>query len=290
MHETLFEIHRTQDQFITQIDMLTQRIVELQMAVLGNNSQQQQSVNNTSQQQHQTTSQQSTIHLNYNNKNNNDTLSQYGSMVDSPSTQLRQLCNSTIMSSTSVVAISSTSSPTISKSNFSVPTTHAQQQYIQQLQQQAYINHLSVPSAITCVSTSSPTKTIIEQPFQISMIVPFKETTTKISYNNEQKPSQQKHAEISIYNEMARDVTQQPANINNNQYVPYNQQHRQMSSLYINDTINSENTQQQQNYFDDINQQQQTTRNVETYLDDKMQSADNENDSASSALLITHQR
>lgn len=34
MHETLWEMHRTQDQFIAQIDMLTQRIVELQAAVL----------------------------------------------------------------------------------------------------------------------------------------------------------------------------------------------------------------------------------------------------------------
>lgn len=34
MHETLWEMHRTQDQFIAQIDLLTQRIVELQAAVL----------------------------------------------------------------------------------------------------------------------------------------------------------------------------------------------------------------------------------------------------------------
>uniref|UniRef100_A0A915EX76 Calmodulin-binding domain-containing protein n=1 Tax=Ditylenchus dipsaci TaxID=166011 RepID=A0A915EX76_9BILA len=39
MHETLWEMHRTQDQFITQIDMLTQRIIELQAAVLTNNNQ-----------------------------------------------------------------------------------------------------------------------------------------------------------------------------------------------------------------------------------------------------------
>uniref|UniRef100_A0AC34F338 Calmodulin-binding domain-containing protein n=1 Tax=Panagrolaimus sp. ES5 TaxID=591445 RepID=A0AC34F338_9BILA len=44
MHETLWEMHRTQDQFISQIDMLTQRIMELQSAVLG---QQQQSQNGT---------------------------------------------------------------------------------------------------------------------------------------------------------------------------------------------------------------------------------------------------
>jgi len=37
MHETLWEMHRTQDQFITQIDMLTQRIIELQNAVLNPN-------------------------------------------------------------------------------------------------------------------------------------------------------------------------------------------------------------------------------------------------------------
>lgn len=35
MHETLWEMHRTQDQFISQIDMLTQKIMELQNAVLG---------------------------------------------------------------------------------------------------------------------------------------------------------------------------------------------------------------------------------------------------------------
>uniref|UniRef100_A0AC35FTN7 Calmodulin-binding domain-containing protein n=1 Tax=Panagrolaimus sp. PS1159 TaxID=55785 RepID=A0AC35FTN7_9BILA len=41
MHETLWEMHRTQDQFISQIDMLTQRIMELQSAVLGQQQQQQ---------------------------------------------------------------------------------------------------------------------------------------------------------------------------------------------------------------------------------------------------------
>uniref|UniRef100_A0A914PIS7 Uncharacterized protein n=1 Tax=Panagrolaimus davidi TaxID=227884 RepID=A0A914PIS7_9BILA len=40
MHETLWEMHRTQDQFISQIDMLTQRIMELQNAVLGQQQQQ----------------------------------------------------------------------------------------------------------------------------------------------------------------------------------------------------------------------------------------------------------
>uniref|UniRef100_A0A914DB36 Calmodulin-binding domain-containing protein n=1 Tax=Acrobeloides nanus TaxID=290746 RepID=A0A914DB36_9BILA len=40
MHETLWEMHRTQDQFISQIEMLTQKIVELQATVL--NQQQQQ--------------------------------------------------------------------------------------------------------------------------------------------------------------------------------------------------------------------------------------------------------
>ncbi|KAI6216348.1 CaMBD domain-containing protein [Aphelenchoides fujianensis] len=41
MHETLWEMHRTQDQFISQIDMLTQRIMELQAVVLGQQQQQQ---------------------------------------------------------------------------------------------------------------------------------------------------------------------------------------------------------------------------------------------------------
>lgn len=40
MHETLWEMHRTQDQFISQIEMLTQKIVDLQATVL--NQQQQQ--------------------------------------------------------------------------------------------------------------------------------------------------------------------------------------------------------------------------------------------------------
>jgi hypothetical protein len=35
MHETLWEMHRSQDQFIAQIDMLTQRIMDLQNIVLG---------------------------------------------------------------------------------------------------------------------------------------------------------------------------------------------------------------------------------------------------------------
>lgn len=30
MHETLWEMHRTQDQFIAQVDLLTQKIIELQ--------------------------------------------------------------------------------------------------------------------------------------------------------------------------------------------------------------------------------------------------------------------
>lgn len=34
MHETLWEMHRTQDQFITQIDALSQRIADLQATVL----------------------------------------------------------------------------------------------------------------------------------------------------------------------------------------------------------------------------------------------------------------
>ncbi|PIO52842.1 hypothetical protein TELCIR_25845, partial [Teladorsagia circumcincta] len=33
MHETLWEMHRAQDHFISQIDMLTQKIVELQQTL-----------------------------------------------------------------------------------------------------------------------------------------------------------------------------------------------------------------------------------------------------------------
>ena len=33
MHETLWEMHRTQDHFISQIDMLTQKIIELQVGI-----------------------------------------------------------------------------------------------------------------------------------------------------------------------------------------------------------------------------------------------------------------
>lgn len=39
MHETLWEMHRTQDQFIAQIDMLTQKIMELQTVVLNQQGQ-----------------------------------------------------------------------------------------------------------------------------------------------------------------------------------------------------------------------------------------------------------
>uniref|UniRef100_A0A7E4VUZ4 CaMBD domain-containing protein n=1 Tax=Panagrellus redivivus TaxID=6233 RepID=A0A7E4VUZ4_PANRE len=38
MHETLWEMHRTQDQFITQIDMLTQKILELQNTITNQGS------------------------------------------------------------------------------------------------------------------------------------------------------------------------------------------------------------------------------------------------------------
>lgn len=34
MHETLWEMHRTQDQFIAQVDLLTQKIIELQNTLL----------------------------------------------------------------------------------------------------------------------------------------------------------------------------------------------------------------------------------------------------------------
>ncbi|KAI1719747.1 calcium-activated SK potassium channel domain-containing protein [Ditylenchus destructor] len=73
MHETLWEMHRTQDQFITQIDMLTQRIVELQAAVLGTQGGHMQ----------QLTHQQST---------GSPTPTYHTPATSSPSTQLRQLC------------------------------------------------------------------------------------------------------------------------------------------------------------------------------------------------------
>lgn len=34
MHETLWEMHRTQDQFIEQVDLLTQKIIELQNTLI----------------------------------------------------------------------------------------------------------------------------------------------------------------------------------------------------------------------------------------------------------------
>ncbi|KAI6229492.1 CaMBD domain-containing protein [Aphelenchoides besseyi] len=49
MHDTLWEMHRTQDQFISQIDMLTQRIMELQAVVLGQQQNQLSSQQNTQQ-------------------------------------------------------------------------------------------------------------------------------------------------------------------------------------------------------------------------------------------------
>lgn len=128
MHETLFEIHRTQDQFITQIDQLTQRIVELQLAVINSNQQQNQL-------------QQQCVQSNY--QNVNDIINSGHSICDSPTTQLRNLCNVTSATSPTTTSVCCSG-----KSNILSSTTPQLWQ-----QQNHYINHLSIPRTIACVAT-----------------------------------------------------------------------------------------------------------------------------------------
>lgn len=177
MHETLFEIHRTQDQFVSQIDQLTQRIIELQLAVISSNQQQQynQPIRGNQQQQ-------------YNELINN------GLICGLPTTQLQQLCNTTI---TSAIPPTTTTTTNNNGSNFSNPITPPQ------LQQQQYINHLSVPGTLSCVSQQQNTPETGEQ-FQVATISPFLETTTKEqreTTNQQQKlPQQEQNFRFNDYN------------------------------------------------------------------------------------------
>lgn len=176
MHETLFEIHRTQDQFVSQIDQLTQRIIELQLAVISSNQQQQ-----------------------YNQPMRGNQQQQYNELINSglicglPTTQLQQLYNTTITSATPPATTTTTTNN--SGNNFSNPITPPQ------LQQ--HINHLSVPGTLSCVSQQQNTPETSEQ-FQDATILPFFETTTKEQQettNQQQKlPQQEQNFRFNDYN------------------------------------------------------------------------------------------